>query len=136
MSDSQYEIGEYKKDEFDFIMKIKRVDNIAFVKVLKIPKNWKVLIYLKNENSMMKKIEYDLKKGILWSFRQCKEPIKTNGGKGKVKKVKETIKLDNALLERKEDKDTTTLPDSNSMDIATTARSCRKDTNEEMVYSQ
>jgi hypothetical protein len=67
---------ECKKDEYGFLKKIKSEDTIAAIKVLKIGKVWKILIYLANEATMEKVFENALKRGISWSFRQFKKPFK------------------------------------------------------------
>jgi hypothetical protein len=46
------------------LKKIKGEDTIAAIKVLKIGKVWKILIYLANKNMMEKVFENALKKGI------------------------------------------------------------------------
>jgi hypothetical protein len=66
---------ECKKDEYGFMKKIKGEDTIAAIKVLKIGKVWKVLIYLANKETMKKVFERALVKGISWSFHQFKRPF-------------------------------------------------------------
>jgi hypothetical protein len=53
-----------EKGDCNFLKKIKGEDMIAAIKVLKISKVWKVLIYLDNENVMEKVFERALEKGI------------------------------------------------------------------------
>jgi hypothetical protein len=55
---------ECKKDEYGFLKKIKSEDTIAAIKVLKIGKVWKILIYLANKATMEKVFENALTKGI------------------------------------------------------------------------
>jgi hypothetical protein len=50
---TEEEMEEYKKDEYSFLKKIKE-DTITAIKILKISKVWKVLIYLANEKTMEK----------------------------------------------------------------------------------
>lgn len=64
-----------KEDELD---ENKAEDKIVFIKVFKtISKNWKLLIYLKNKNIMKTVIKNGLERGMVWSFRRFKEPIRS-----------------------------------------------------------
>jgi hypothetical protein len=73
---TEEEMEECKKDEYGFLKKIKGKDIIAAIKVLKIGKVWKILIYLANKSTMEKVFENALKRGIFWSFHQFKRPFK------------------------------------------------------------
>jgi hypothetical protein len=58
------EIEECKANEYNFIKKIKSEDTIAAVKILKIGKIWKILIYLADKAVMEKVFTNALEKGI------------------------------------------------------------------------
>jgi hypothetical protein len=70
------EMEECKENEYNFLKRIKSENTIAAIKVLKIGKVWKILIYLTNEATMEKVFTNALEKGIAWNFRQFKKPFK------------------------------------------------------------
>lgn len=85
---------ECKSNEYEFLKKIQQEDTIATIKVLKITKIWKLLIYLVNEKIMQQVIEKDLKKGILWHFRQYKTLFKNEDGENKQEKIVQDQSMD------------------------------------------
>uniref|UniRef100_U9UKT5 Uncharacterized protein n=1 Tax=Rhizophagus irregularis (strain DAOM 181602 / DAOM 197198 / MUCL 43194) TaxID=747089 RepID=U9UKT5_RHIID len=71
-------------------------------KVLKtISKNWKLLMYLKNKNIMKTVIKNGLERGMVWSFRRFKEPIRSK------QEEKNTINQFRKRLEVNEEKTVT-----------------------------
>jgi hypothetical protein len=57
---------ECKKDEYKFLKKIKGENKTAAMKVLKIGKVWKILIYLANQENMEEVLVRALENGICW----------------------------------------------------------------------
>jgi hypothetical protein len=70
------EIEECKMDEYTFLKKIKSEELVAAMKVLKIGKVWKLLVYLASETNMEQFFTRALEREIEWSFRQFKRPFR------------------------------------------------------------
>ncbi|PKC05689.1 hypothetical protein RhiirA5_378434 [Rhizophagus irregularis] len=82
-------------------------------KVLKtISKNWKLLMYLKNKNIMKTVIKNGLERGMVWSFRRFKEPIRSKQEE-KSKTESEQESLDTPYQEN----DLETLPQKNFLEL-------------------
>jgi hypothetical protein len=70
------EMEECKENEYNFLKKIKGEDSITAIKVLKIGKVWKILIYLANEITIEKVFTRALEQDVAWSFWQFKRLFK------------------------------------------------------------
>ncbi|GBC33975.2 hypothetical protein GLOIN_2v1767536 [Rhizophagus irregularis DAOM 181602=DAOM 197198] len=83
------------------------------IRVLKtISKNWKLLMYLKNKNIMKTVIKNGLERGMVWSFRRFKEPIRSKQEE-KSKTESEQESLDTPYQEN----DLETLPQKNFLEL-------------------
>jgi hypothetical protein len=88
---STEEMEECKNNEYNFLKKIRGENTIAAIKVLKIGKVWKILIYLANEQIMEKVFKRALERGVEWSFQQFKRPFQEKAERNGITKNKSLI---------------------------------------------
>ncbi|PKK57458.1 hypothetical protein RhiirC2_797996 [Rhizophagus irregularis] len=84
-----------KGNIYDFTKKLQQISKIAFIKIIKITKNWKVIGYFKNLKEMEKAVEDSYTQGDInrvWLVRNKKTIYNDDGDdKSRTKKQKEKI---------------------------------------------
>ncbi|PKC05202.1 hypothetical protein RhiirA5_502274 [Rhizophagus irregularis] len=83
-----------KGDTYDFTKKLQQTSKTAFIKIIKITKNWKVIGYFKNLKEMEEAVEDSCTQGDInriWLVRNKKTIYKDGDAMTRAKKVQEKI---------------------------------------------
>ncbi|POG61510.1 hypothetical protein GLOIN_2v1786489 [Rhizophagus irregularis DAOM 181602=DAOM 197198] len=109
------EMEEFKKGEdngYDFLKKLQQEYTAAFIKIIKITQNCKVIGYFSNHNMMEKAVELSLKKNnlaLVWMVRNFKMVFKSGKSEKVIPSRKSTPLPQNYIPERNKNKNKKTI---------------------------
>ncbi|PKY25208.1 hypothetical protein RhiirB3_510429 [Rhizophagus irregularis] len=90
-----------KGNTYDFTKKLQQTSKTAFIKIIKITKNWKVIGYFKNLKEMEEAVEDSCTQGDInrvWLVRNKKTIYKDGDAKTRTKKPQEKINQDKVIV--------------------------------------
>ncbi|PKC58872.1 hypothetical protein RhiirA1_470314 [Rhizophagus irregularis] len=90
-----------KGNIYDFTKKLQQTSKTAFIKIIKITKNWKVIGYFKNLKEMEEAVEDSCTQGDInrvWLVRNKKTIYKDGDAKTRTKKPQEKINQDKVIV--------------------------------------